>query len=431
MEYRDSHSLFISYDVLLLSHLLSCSVFFYSRSPYGHCKNWSSGKAATVQVEEFLLNVEKIGCEKRELFLSECSSTVNRFDKTIKKTPLHNFTSQIEKRKSVKVGGKTQEIKIQRDLFGRMLGISMTHELDVMKILSHPITPVPLALCHSDGTIYKTDKSVLAKALEADIEHDSPRISDVYVVDGFFILHSMKEVPKTFGSISKKFLQMVTKYPGQRIDVIFDQYWSPSIKDNERSLRSESIQMQYIIAGPEQVRPTDFSKELKNIRFKEALIDFFIKHWATSEFLRAHYIASIWKNATLKNPMMLNPLEYGWEQQDTSYVFKWFEGDQLPRLISDFIKDVSDDNEDDEQNDRDDERYQYGSLFATLRWFAAYIQNYAAMGAWRCRHTFVLLYVSGKQAYDNEYASMRSNVSVDKGSKTYDKAFVSAMSYLL
>lgn len=38
---------------------------------------------------------------------------------------------------------------------------------------------------------------------------------------------------------------------------------------------------------------------------------------------------------------MLNPLEHGWEQQDLSYVFKWFEGDQLPRLVSDFIKDVS------------------------------------------------------------------------------------------
>ncbi|GBP97969.1 hypothetical protein EVAR_90553_1 [Eumeta japonica] len=58
---------------------------------------------------------------------------------------------------------------------------------------------------------------------------------------------------------------------------------------------------------------------------------------------------------------MLNPLEYGWEQQDTSYVFKWFEGDQLPRLISDFIKDVSDDNENDERNDRDGEHYQYGN----------------------------------------------------------------------
>lgn len=71
---------------------------------------------------------------------------------------------------------------------------------------------------------------------------------------------------------------MVTKYPGQRIDVIFDQYWSPSIKDNERALRLETVQMQFIISGPEQVRPTDFSKELKNIRFKEALIDFFTAH---------------------------------------------------------------------------------------------------------------------------------------------------------
>ncbi|GBP07905.1 hypothetical protein EVAR_71541_1 [Eumeta japonica] len=179
----------------------------------------------------------------------------------------YDVTQPNRKAEIRKVGGKTQEIKIQRDLFGRMLGISMNHELDVMKILSHPITPVPLALCHSDGTIYKTDKSVLAKALEADIEHDSP-VFLMFTLLMVFILHSMKEVPKRL-VVSPKILQMVTKYPGQRIDVIFDQYWSPSIKDNERSLRSESIQMQYIIAGPEQVRPTDFSKELKTSDLKK------------------------------------------------------------------------------------------------------------------------------------------------------------------
>lgn len=36
------------------------------------------------------------------------------------------------------------------------------------------------------------------------------------------------------------------------------------------------------------------------------------------KFLRAHYISSIWKNASQKNPTMLNPLEYGWEQQGPS-----------------------------------------------------------------------------------------------------------------
>lgn len=183
----------------------------------------------------------------------------------------------------MKIGGKDQEIRLQRDLFGRMLGISMDHNIDVLKILSYPITPVPLSLCHLDGAICKTAKSVLGKCLEANINHEAPKYTDVFLVDGFFILHSMKEVPKTFGSISKKCLQMVTKFPARRIDVIFDQYFHPSIKDNERLLRDEAPQIEYNISGPDQIRPTDFAKEMKNTKFKEALIDFFATHWASDE----------------------------------------------------------------------------------------------------------------------------------------------------
>ena len=122
--------------------------------------------------------------------------------KLLKKKPIFNFSSQIEKR--VKIGGKDQEIKIQLDLFGRMLGISMDNKINVLKILSYPITPAPLSLWRLDGTICKTNKSVFAKCLEAKIDYVPPCYTDVYLVDGFFILHSMTEVPKTFGSISKK-----------------------------------------------------------------------------------------------------------------------------------------------------------------------------------------------------------------------------------
>ncbi|KAG5893122.1 hypothetical protein JTB14_019325 [Gonioctena quinquepunctata] len=127
----------------------------------------------------------------------------------------------------------------------------MDHKIDVTRILSYPITPVPLALCHLDGTIYETDKSALAKCLEAKIDPNPPGYSDIYL-DGFFILHAMKEIPKTFGSISKRFLQMITKYPANRIDVIFDQYWHPSIKDHERQLRKEAPLINYSITGPDQ-----------------------------------------------------------------------------------------------------------------------------------------------------------------------------------
>lgn len=123
------------------------------------------------------------------------------------------------KKQKTKVAGKVQEVRIQRDLFGRMLGISIDHKIDITKILSYPITPFI---------------SVLMKSKEKDIEHHPPLRIDV---DGFFLLHTMKNVPKTFGNISKKILQMVTQLNASRFEVIFDQYFTPSIKNYERSLR--------------------------------------------------------------------------------------------------------------------------------------------------------------------------------------------------
>ncbi|GFW57468.1 uncharacterized protein TNCV_543781 [Trichonephila clavipes] len=78
---------------------------------------------------------------------------------------------------------------------------------------------------------------------------------------------------------------MVIQLNAKRFDIIFDQYFSPSIKDYERSLRHESTQLGFNITGPDQVRPSDFAKELKNIRFKQALVDFFILHWSTEEMV--------------------------------------------------------------------------------------------------------------------------------------------------
>ncbi|KAK0160251.1 hypothetical protein PV328_007679 [Microctonus aethiopoides] len=95
----------------------------------------------------------------------------------------------------------------------------------------------------------------------------------------------MKDVPHKFGSISNKWLQMVTRLQALIIDVIFYQYFKPSIKDYKPSQRFESPQLDYIITGPDQIRPSDFMKELKNSNFKEALVNFFISHWATDEMV--------------------------------------------------------------------------------------------------------------------------------------------------
>ncbi|GFW80337.1 hypothetical protein TNCV_2944701 [Trichonephila clavipes] len=237
--------------------------------------NISSERAVLPPVEAFLLNIEKNGDYQRKTFFSECLSDINRFEKLIKKISIDNFSKDYEKKRKVKVGGKIQEIKIQRDLFGRMLGISMDYNVDISNILSYPITSVPLSMCHLDGTICKTNKSDLMKCLEKEVQHEQRHHIDVLIIDGLFLLHTMKNVPKTFGNISKKLLQMVTHLKASRIDVIFDQYFTPSIKDYEYSQRLESAQLEYTITGPEQIRSSDFAKELKNLNFKEALVDFF------------------------------------------------------------------------------------------------------------------------------------------------------------
>lgn len=125
-------------------------------------------------------------------FISECEVDISRFEKSIKKTPLENFTLDYSKKRKTKVGGKVQEVRIQRDLFGRLLGISIDYKVDMAKILSYPITPVPLSLRHFDGGICKTQKSTLMKSLENSVEHNPPSEIDILLIDVFFVTHDGK-----------------------------------------------------------------------------------------------------------------------------------------------------------------------------------------------------------------------------------------------
>ncbi|GFW70085.1 uncharacterized protein TNCV_2215381 [Trichonephila clavipes] len=85
----------------------------------------------------------------------------------------------------------------------------------------------------------------------------------------------MKEVPQTFDGISKKFLKMISEFKSPRIDIVFDQYFTPSIKDLRRNETTSTVSI-----GPNQIRHHNFAGELKNTQFKEALVKFFIDHWA-------------------------------------------------------------------------------------------------------------------------------------------------------
>lgn len=177
---------------------------------------------------------------------------------------------------------------MQSDLFGRMLAVSLEAENnspDVEKLLSYPLTPIPLCLCRLDGTICKTDKSALVKCLEVKSEDSLPPTTDIYIFDGFFLLHTIPNASETYSKYSQRVLSAITKNNASEIHVIFDQYITPSIKDYERSIRNDtSISRPHKITEDTSV-PLNLIKELRNSMFKQALVNFFIKHWTSDEII--------------------------------------------------------------------------------------------------------------------------------------------------
>lgn len=69
-------------------------------------------------------NVEEQGNKKREDFIQNCVNDPNKFEQSISKLKGHTFTDMIKKKKITVARGE-MELRMQRDLFGQLLHISL------------------------------------------------------------------------------------------------------------------------------------------------------------------------------------------------------------------------------------------------------------------------------------------------------------------
>lgn len=117
----------IKRDTKLLKTFINGFTKFMNPFDYSLDKNLlhniSNGKSASENITNFLLDMESVGNQLREKFISECSVSPDRFNRPIQRVKICNFTSEAAKIK-FKSGNNVQEVRMQRDLFGRMLGIS-------------------------------------------------------------------------------------------------------------------------------------------------------------------------------------------------------------------------------------------------------------------------------------------------------------------
>ena len=130
----------------------------------------TSGHQVSTDIQADLLNYVHNGETWSQEFKDGCLADSTRFERPISRRKVLNFASASLK-SSVRLNQKVQDVAGTRDLFGRLLLISTMENIDLGKVFACPLTPVPLSLAHTDGSMNTTDKSRLMQKFESERKH--------------------------------------------------------------------------------------------------------------------------------------------------------------------------------------------------------------------------------------------------------------------
>lgn len=250
--------------------------------------NLSSGKAASVETANFLLNVENNGFKQMKDFINECKVDAKHFEKPLKRNNMKNFSVEEFKGKNSKVKNIDQA-KAERNVLGQMLCLALANEIEVLTLFSHPLTTVPHSLAHFDGTMIANKKDELTNlllTLTSDGQHnDCPTMYDVDIIDGFYLFNNFRGSPTRYGEFAKFALQKICDTPAKEVHIFFYKREEPSPRDVEtkKQMQLYDSGQKFSIKGDHQERSQSLDKCLPNASFREELINFFIDFWARSE----------------------------------------------------------------------------------------------------------------------------------------------------
>ena len=74
---------------------------------------------------------------------------------------MRTFSSEGAKVEKKSTDGKVIEMKMERNLFDKLLCVALEKKIDLKEILRYPLTPVPLSLCHFHGTKNHTEIKIV------------------------------------------------------------------------------------------------------------------------------------------------------------------------------------------------------------------------------------------------------------------------------
>lgn len=257
----------------------------------------SSGAPASAAVEHDILRAESAGRVAKEDFIVNRLEVGENFFEPIKRLNLKTLSDM---NKSVKVttsANKTIVYKQQGNVAFQLLVRSQQtpDKLDLKKLLTYPLVPVPYSIGLPDNFLAKTDKSkglhYIVKDMDDGVLPENPDKCMV-IEDGNAIFHYLKDIPKNFEGIS----EMILKSALHKSPVVFstDMYKDGSVKGVERTRRGCSDKL--IVGGGNTKRPKDWKTFLTNDKNKEQLIQVLLSTWSSKSFskkLEGHEVTLI------------------------------------------------------------------------------------------------------------------------------------------
>ena len=204
------------------------------------------------------------------------------------KSNLQTFGNPVKSR-TVKPTATAVAVKADRGLFARMVVIAHHRQMNMQEVLTYPRGTLSWSLATADGAPTKTATSALLHILEKKAQpvEDVPA-SAVWILDEVAILHSMKDVPRTFSCLASYVFQLEKSAASQdrtRTDLIMDQYPDVSIKTPERERRGAGGSIQIAVNHGNQKCPTQWKKYLSDGSNKANLASFLVQEWKKPEYL--------------------------------------------------------------------------------------------------------------------------------------------------
>ena len=154
------------------------------------------------------------------------------FWEPMEKMNIKTFASFSKKAKVKSLDEKLVTVSTDRKLFGWLLIVSQSRDINLREVLKYKLDSVPCALAHPDGSLRKTTKSVFQGILEEQVQVQTRltldyRTSTAYVIDGMAVVQIMKKAAgsATFKELANKYFQVITAHLGNNgcnhVDVVF------------------------------------------------------------------------------------------------------------------------------------------------------------------------------------------------------------------